>query len=106
MFFVRDMFYLAAFFYLLACLSVNLLPWGISVFSRCLFCIGLLANLFSVIGRYYFSWPLMPMYQAPFFLPLFIGILSLKTIWHRQAGLRLLVVVNLHFIFDSRFFPK
>ncbi|MGB9499711.1 MAG: cytochrome c biogenesis protein CcsA [Dissulfuribacterales bacterium] len=73
---------------------------------QCLFGIGLFANFLSAAGRYYFSWPLMPMYQKPFFLPLFIGILSLNTIYHRQAGWRLLMSAVSFLSLTAAFFPK
>jgi len=105
-FFVLNMSLLAAFFYLLSC--------GTAIFCRdkwmftfrCLFGIGLFANFLSAASRYYFSWPLMPMYQRPFFLPLFIGILSLNTIWHRQAEWRLLVSAVCFLSLTAAFFPK
>jgi ABC-type transport system involved in cytochrome c biogenesis permease subunit len=109
-FFIRDLFYIAALFYLLA----YLLTWGPAVFCsgkwmfffRCLLCAGLFANFLSAAGRYYFSWPMMPMYQAPFFLPFVIGIFSFKTIWHKQAGWRLLVSAICILSLAAVFFPN
>jgi len=106
MFFVRNMFYLAAFFYLLA--------WGFVLFCRgrsaSLFrgplWIGLFANFLSAAGRYYFSWPLMPMYQTPFFLPLFIGVLLSKRMRDKEAGRLLPVSAVCLLSLTAVFFPK
>jgi len=106
MFFVRNTFYLATFFYLLS--------WGAAVLGRnrggrpvlVLLALGFLANLLSVAGRYYFSWPLMPMYQTPFFLPLVIGILAFKTTRNRQAGWCPLLLVVCFLSLVAAFFPN
>ncbi len=92
MFFVLNMFYLAVLLYVLAlCTSLFFSKTGRyfcfagqNRFSIYLFCMGLTANFFSIAGRYYFAFPLMPMYQTPFFLPFFIGILSIKIIWQED----------------------
>ena len=105
-FFIRDLFYVAAFFYLLSLSTAVFCRGGLMLFFRCLLFIGLFANLISAAGRYYFSWPLMPMYQAPFFLPLVIGALSFKTIWHKQAGWILLVCALCFLSVSAVFFPK
>ena len=106
MFFIRDLFYIAAFFYLLS-LGISILCRGkLILFFRCLLFIGLFANLLSITGRYYFSWPLMPMYQVPFFLPLVIGVLLFKTIWHKQAGCMLLVCALCLLSMAAVFFPN
>ena len=105
-FFIRDLFYIAAFFYLLS-LGICILCRGkLILFFRCLLFIGLFANLLSITGRYYFSWPLMPMYQVPFFLPLVIGVLLFKTIWHKQAGCMLLVCALCLLSMAAVFFPN
>ena len=106
MFFSQNMFYLAAFFYFLTwVVCISLRDRGTLLF-RCLFGIGLFVNFLSASGRYYSSWPLMPMFQGPFFLPLFIGILSLKTIWQKQAGWGLLVSVVCFLSLTAAFFPN
>ncbi len=79
MLFIRDIFYLSVLFYISA--------WIISVFNikqnlilKALFYIGLSANGIALLLRYYFSFPLMPMYLGPSFLPFFIGIFSIKSV--------------------------
>ncbi len=106
MFFVRNTFYLATFFYLLS--------WGAALWDRnrggrtalVLLTLGLLANLVSAAGRYYFSWPLMPIYQTPFFLPLLIGIFSFKSIRSRQADRRPLLLLVCFLSLAAAFFPN
>jgi ABC-type transport system involved in cytochrome c biogenesis permease subunit len=106
MFFVRNTFYLATFFYLLS--------WGAAFRDRnrggrpvlVLLTLGLLANLVSAAGRYYFSWPLMPIYQTPFFLPLLIGIFSFKSILSRQADRRTLLLILSFLSLAAAFFPN
>ncbi len=82
MLFTPDIFYLAAFLYVLS--------WVAALSGRqrvCLlfFVAGLGANLLSAICRYSNTWPLLPMFQGPFFLPLCIGILSLGTVFKKKA---------------------
>jgi len=103
---IRGLFYLAAFFYLLS-LGTSFFYRGKWVFFfRCLLCAGLFVNLLSAAGRYYFSWPMMPMYQSPFFLPLVIGILSFKTTWHKQTGWRLYLSAICILSLTAVFFPN
>ncbi len=79
MVFVDNTFYLAVLFYVLSWFSA--VKRQVSIF---LLCMGLVANFFSIAGRYYLSFPLMPMYQTPFFLPIFIGLFSIKIIWNKD----------------------
>ncbi len=79
MVFVENTFYLAVLFYVLSLFAA--VKRQVSIF---LLCMGLVANFLSIAGRYYFSFPLMPMYQTPFFLPFFIGLFSIKIIWNKD----------------------
>ncbi|MGB9497108.1 MAG: hypothetical protein C4B57_09095 [Deltaproteobacteria bacterium] len=106
MFLPRDMFYVAVSFYLLSGFLSIFLQGKRALLFRCIFGIGLFANFLSDAGRYYFSWPLMPMFQGPFFLPLFIGILSLKTIWQKRAGWNMLVALICLLSLAAAFFPN
>ncbi len=42
--------------------------------SRISIGLGLCSNLLSAGARYYNAWPLLPLFQGPFFLPLFFGV--------------------------------
>lgn len=67
---------------------------------------GILANGVSVVFRYSSAWPMMPLFQAPAFLPLTIGVLCLHPMLRRKPGnaLRLSPILLLAFL--ALFFPK
>ena len=48
--------------------------------ARHLFFAGLLFNAVSIVLRYWISFPLLPLYQGPFFLPFFVGIIGIRSI--------------------------
>jgi hypothetical protein len=96
-------FHLAALFYLLS--------WITSFFPHQRGCflflaVGLAANLCSAMARYLDSWPLLPLYQGPFFLPLCIGSLSFKTLLRERAACTLAVTLICFLALIAIFFPK
>lgn len=72
----QNTFIIAAIFYFL---SFILLTAGKenNRFVQAFFLAGLFANFLSIGARYYFSWPLLPLYSNSYFLPFFIGIVFL-----------------------------
>ncbi|RLA88331.1 MAG: hypothetical protein DRG58_08240 [Deltaproteobacteria bacterium] len=96
-------FYLAAFFYTLS--------W-ITALGRCprvslvLLAVGLGTNFWSIVCRYVSSWPLLSMFQGPFFLPFFLGVLSFKIILRTPP--ESLLLISLIFILAgvAILFPK
>ena len=56
--------------------------------------------------RYADSWPLLPLYQGPFFLPLCIGSLSFKILLREKATYTLAVTLICLLALIAVFFPK
>jgi hypothetical protein len=101
--FSQYIFHFAALFYVLS--------WVASLFPHQRGCflflvMGLAANLFSVLIRYADSWPMLPLYQGPFFLPLCIGSLSFKTLLKERASRTLAITLICFLSLIAVFFPK
>ena len=96
-------FLLAAVFYTFGLfLSVVRLYRLAGIFLAC----GLTVNLFSIGLRYWVTFPMLPLYQGPFFLPFFIGLLSFKVVWndHHKSSIFLLLICGM--AWAALFFPN
>ncbi len=86
--------------------STSLMPAPIQAASKSIFMLAILANLISDAARYYHSWPLLPMYQMPFFLPSFMGILFHRTVLYHKKEARWFLGLLTMLSFGALFFPK
>lgn len=67
---------------------------------------GILANGVSVVFRYSSAWPMMPLFQAPAFLSLAIGVLCLNPMLRRKPGNALRLSPMLLTAYLALLFPK
>jgi len=99
----QNTFYLAGFFYFFS--------WILCLFnckrtaSVCLG-MGLAFNGVSVIWRYTYAWPLLPLFHGPFFLPFFIGTLSYRTILKNTSESLWHIALICSLALGAAFFPK
>lgn len=100
---IQHSFLLAAIFYLLSfCGAIA----GKKHISGILLITGLLANGYSIAIRYWLTFPMLPLYQGPFFLPFFMGLFSLKALGnahHSESNILLLISLM---AWAALFFPN
>jgi len=83
------------------------LLWGPFKRPACVsFLVGLAANGVSAVCRYANAWPMLPLYQTPFFLPLLLGVLCVRPMLRQSPGNGLRLFPILYMTFLALFFPK
>jgi len=100
---IQHSFLLSAIFYTL---SFGGAIAGKKHLSGILLIAGLLANAYSIGIRYWLTFPMLPLYQGPFFLPFFIGIFSFKAVWndlYKRSNILLIISV---LTWAAVFFPN
>jgi hypothetical protein len=99
----REFFQVAAIFYVLSLVALGGRFHGV---GSVLFVAGLAANLFSAVFRIMEVWPMLPLYQSPFFLALAIGILSTPAVLRERRWITLRLLPVLLTALLALFFPK
>jgi len=100
---IQNSFLLAALFYLLSFFATLANKKNL---TAVLLVGGLLANLCSVYFRCRQAWPMLPLYQAPFFLPLFFGVISVKVAWKDHATRKNILLILSGLSWLAAFFPN
>ncbi len=103
---MRIFFYFAFVFYTASFFALFFKTRENSFIYRIFFIPALILNLIFIVAVYYFSWPLMPMYHTPFFLPFFIGIFNFKKIMTKSVEALLFLFIISLISFCPVFFPK
>ncbi len=98
-------FAMAAILYTMAWCT-SMMPSPAPAASIPLFVLAILANLLSDAARYYHSWPFLPMYQMPFFLPSLVGILLSGSVLYQGKESRWLLGLLALLSLGALFFPK
>ena len=68
--------------------------------------IGLAANLLACIGKYYYAWPMLPLYTGMYLLPFCIGVILFLTKLKNEQWSSMLPVLICLLSLVALFFPK